>query len=48
MKDIKTLEVVPDMITYTSDHFETTMKYIEKLIKDGFAYADDTEKAKVL
>lgn len=48
MKDIKTLGIVPDVVTYTSDHFAEFMKYMEKLIKDGNAYADNTPKDIVL
>ena len=44
MKDIKTLGIEPDVITYTSDHFEEIMKHIELLLKEGIVYADDTPK----
>lgn len=36
------LHIKPDQFTYTSDHFETIMKYAEKLIEEGKAYVDDT------
>ena len=36
------LHIKPDQFTYTSDHFETIMKYAEKLIQEGKAYVDDT------
>lgn len=41
-RDLKTLEIIPDRITHTSDYFDTTKEYMEKLIKLGLAYADDT------
>jgi glutamyl-tRNA synthetase len=40
--DLKRLGITPDMITSTSDHFETIEKMCRKLITDGNAYADDT------
>lgn len=36
------LHIKPDQFTYTSDHFETIMKYAEKLIQEGKAYVDNT------
>ncbi len=47
MKDVKTLGIVPDIVTYTSDHFPDFIKYMEQLIKDGLAYADNTPADKV-
>ena len=41
-RDLKTLDIVPDEITHSSDHFEIIQKYCKKLIEDGLAYADDT------
>lgn len=41
-RDLKTLEIVPDRVTHTSDYFDTTKEYMDKLIQLGFAYADDT------
>lgn len=42
LEDVAMLHIKPDQFTYTSDHFETIMKYAEKLIKEGKAYVDDT------
>ena len=42
IRDLKRLEIVPDQITSTSDHFEIIEKACRKLITDGNAYADDT------
>jgi bifunctional glutamyl/prolyl-tRNA synthetase len=43
LEDLKLLEVRYDMFTRTSDHFETILKYCEKLMKEGNAYVDDTD-----
>uniref|UniRef100_A0A670I263 Bifunctional glutamate/proline--tRNA ligase n=1 Tax=Podarcis muralis TaxID=64176 RepID=A0A670I263_PODMU len=42
LEDVAMLHIKPDQFTYTSDHFETIMKYAEKLIHEGKAYVDDT------
>uniref|UniRef100_A0A8C5IW29 Bifunctional glutamate/proline--tRNA ligase n=1 Tax=Junco hyemalis TaxID=40217 RepID=A0A8C5IW29_JUNHY len=42
LEDVAMLRIKPDQFTYTSDHFETIMKYAEKLILEGKAYVDDT------
>ncbi|KFQ82772.1 Bifunctional glutamate/proline--tRNA ligase, partial [Phoenicopterus ruber ruber] len=42
LEDVAMLNIKPDQFTYTSDHFETIMKYAEKLIQEGKAYVDDT------
>uniref|UniRef100_A0A8C5M9G7 Glutamyl-prolyl-tRNA synthetase 1 n=1 Tax=Leptobrachium leishanense TaxID=445787 RepID=A0A8C5M9G7_9ANUR len=42
LEDVSMLQIKPDQFTYTSDHFETIMKYAEKLIQEGKAYVDDT------
>ncbi|XP_014383540.1 PREDICTED: bifunctional glutamate/proline--tRNA ligase isoform X2 [Myotis brandtii] len=42
LEDVAMLHIEPDQFTYTSDHFETIMKYAEKLIQEGKAYVDDT------
>uniref|UniRef100_A0A8C3HF71 Bifunctional glutamate/proline--tRNA ligase n=1 Tax=Chrysemys picta bellii TaxID=8478 RepID=A0A8C3HF71_CHRPI len=44
LEDVAMLHIKPDQFTYTSDHFETIMKYAEKLIQEGKAYVDDTPK----
>ncbi|KAM8945260.1 bifunctional glutamate/proline--tRNA ligase isoform 2-T2 [Pelodytes ibericus] len=42
LEDVSLLQIKPDQFTYTSDHFETILKYAEKLIQEGKAYVDDT------
>ena len=42
IRDLKTLDINPDMITHTSDYFPQIANYMEKLISDGFAYADNS------
>ncbi len=40
--DLKTLQIVPDKVSFSSDYFEQIQNYCRKLIQDGNAYADDT------
>lgn len=40
-RDCNTLEIFPDEITHTSDYFEQLIKYMEQMIKEGHAYADN-------
>jgi glutamyl-tRNA synthetase len=42
IRDLATLEIKPDRVTYTSDYFDLTKDYMEQMIKLGLAYADDT------
>ncbi|KMT16328.1 hypothetical protein BVRB_3g054760 [Beta vulgaris subsp. vulgaris] len=42
LKDIDSLGLVYEVITYTSDYFPQLMEMAEKLIREGKAYADDT------
>ena len=42
MLDIATLGIKPDVVTYTSDHFEPLLKMGRKLLEEGKAYVDDT------
>ncbi|XP_024365597.1 glutamate--tRNA ligase, cytoplasmic [Physcomitrium patens] len=44
LHDLETLGVKGDVITYTSDYFPQLMEMCEKLIKEGKAYVDDTER----
>ena len=41
-RDLKLLDIVPDQVTYSSDHFDKLKECAETLIKNGLAYADDT------
>ncbi|KAG6854706.1 hypothetical protein C0991_002418 [Blastosporella zonata] len=42
LEDLKLLDIHGDVITHTSDHFQTLYDLAVKLIKSGKAYADDT------
>lgn len=42
IRDLKTLEINPDRITFTSDYFEQCEALMRHLIELGLAYADDT------
>uniref|UniRef100_A0A803M8X1 Glutamyl-tRNA synthetase n=1 Tax=Chenopodium quinoa TaxID=63459 RepID=A0A803M8X1_CHEQI len=42
LKDIASLGIVYDAVTYTSDYFPQLMDMAEKLIHEGKAYVDDT------
>lgn len=41
IKDLKTLDIIPDQITHTSDYFPVITDYMEKMIMAGNAYADN-------
>ena len=42
MTDLKTLEIYPDRVTYSSDYFQQIQDYLRIMIQNGNAYADDT------
>ena len=42
LADVATLGIVPDKITYTSDHFDALLAVAKELIDRGVLYADDT------
>ena len=42
MADVAALGIVPDVVTYTSDHFEALINKAEELIRAGHCYVDDT------
>ncbi|PPR01475.1 hypothetical protein CVT26_015098 [Gymnopilus dilepis] len=44
LEDLKLLDIQADVVTHTSDHFDTLYDYAIKMIKEGKAYADDTEQ----
>lgn len=44
LKDIETLGIQYDRVTYTSDYFPQLMEMAEKLIREGKAYVDDTPR----
>ena len=40
--DLKTLQIHADIVTHTSDHFDTIIERMKDLIAGEFAYADNT------
>ncbi|KAI7318777.1 glutamyl-tRNA synthetase-like protein [Hortaea werneckii] len=44
--DLKLMDVVPDVISYSSDHFQVMYELALKLIRAGKAFADDSELGK--
>jgi glutamyl-tRNA synthetase len=47
LEDLTLLDVHGDVVTHTSDHFQTLYDLAVKLIKSGDAYTDDTEQAQM-
>jgi len=41
--DLGTLQIFPDKVSHTSDHFEKLQQMMEQVIKNGDAYCDDTD-----
>lgn len=41
-RDLKTLNIVPDAVSHTSDHFDQLIELMKKLISEGNAYADNS------
>ncbi|GAO49181.1 glutamyl-tRNA synthetase [Saitoella complicata NRRL Y-17804] len=42
LEDLTLLGIKGDVVTHTSDHFDTLYQYAIQMIKDGKAYCDDT------
>ncbi|KAK5874481.1 hypothetical protein PBY51_019421 [Eleginops maclovinus] len=42
LEDVSMLQIHPDQYTYTSDHFDTIMRFAEQLLTEGKAYIDNT------
>ena len=46
-EDLKVMGVIPDQVTFTSDHFEELHKFAIQLIESGNGYMDDTPQETV-
>ncbi|MCJ1313174.1 hypothetical protein MMC25_006851 [Agyrium rufum] len=44
VEDLAMMGIKPDKTSYSSDYFEEMFQYCVKMIKDGKAYADDTDR----
>jgi glutamyl-tRNA synthetase len=44
IEDLALMGIKPDKMSFTSDYFQELYEYCIQMIKDGNAYADDTEK----
>lgn len=44
IEDLALMGIKPDKMTYTSDYFDELYQYMIQMIKEGNAYADDTDK----
>ena len=44
IEDLKLVGIKPDKTSYTSDHLEVLYQYCIRMIKEGHAYADDTDQ----
>ncbi|GMG15026.1 unnamed protein product [Aspergillus oryzae var. brunneus] len=44
VEDLALMGIKPDKMSYTSDYFDQLYEYGVQIIKDGKAYADDTDK----
>ncbi|KAI3542733.1 glutamyl-tRNA synthetase [Colletotrichum filicis] len=44
VEDLKMMGITPDSLSYTSDYFDYLYETCIRLIKEGHAYADDTEQ----
>ncbi|KAK0636143.1 tRNA synthetases class I, catalytic domain-containing protein [Bombardia bombarda] len=47
VEDLALMGVKPDKVSYTSDYFDHLYEMCIRLIKEGHAYADDTEQEKM-
>ena len=45
LEDLALLDIRGDAVSHTSDYFDQLYELAVKMIKDGKAYADDTEQA---
>lgn len=44
IEDLALMGIIPDVTSHSSDYFEEMSQYCVKMLKDGKAYADDTEQ----
>lgn len=44
IEDLALMGIKPDRLSYTSDYFDELYEYAIRIIKEGHAYADDTDK----
>ncbi|TVY15865.1 putative cytoplasmic glutamate--tRNA ligase [Lachnellula arida] len=44
VEDLALMDIKPDKTSYTSDHLEILYNYCIRMIKEGHAYADDTDQ----
>lgn len=42
LRDLKRLDIVADVVTYTSDHFPKIIEFARQLIREGNGYMDNT------
>ncbi|KAI9910649.1 hypothetical protein PsorP6_010223 [Peronosclerospora sorghi] len=47
LADLKRIDVVPDVVTYTSDYFPQIADFARQLIREGKAYMDNTSQEKM-
>jgi glutamyl-tRNA synthetase len=47
VEDLALMGIKPDKTSFTSDYFELLYEYCIRMIKEGHAYADDTEQLKM-
>lgn len=47
LEDLRLLDIQGDVVTHTSDHFQTIYDLAIKLIMSGGAYTDDTSQQQV-
>ena len=47
IEDLALLDIKSEVVTHTSDYFDQLYELAVKIIKEGKAYADDTEQMQV-
>ncbi|KAI1078595.1 glutamyl-tRNA synthetase [Whalleya microplaca] len=46
LEDLKSIDIIPDKISYSSDYFQVMYGYAIQIITDGKAFADDSQLGK--